>query len=49
MKYTVELLNYDSQWVQYCDAPTRFYALQALSDLRVRGFGHHQTRMISKP
>jgi hypothetical protein len=46
MKYVVQLLNYDSEWVTYCESPTRFYAEDALEDLRRHGFHHYQIRIL---
>ena len=34
MKYKVQLLNYDSEWVDYCVATSQYYAEQAVHDLR---------------
>lgn len=49
MKYKVQLLNYDSEWVDYCNAPTKFYAQQAYNDLReVHNFQPHQIRVLGK-
>ena len=42
MKYVVQLLNYDSQWVDYCVSTTEFFAEQAIADLQAHGFHNHQ-------
>lgn len=36
MKIKVEILNYDSEWVTYCNAVSRFHADNAIYDLRVK-------------
>lgn len=46
MKFEVDLLNYDSKWVNYCTAPTEFYAEKARADLKAHGFKDHQIRVI---
>lgn len=46
MKYKVQLLNYDSQWVDYCKAPTLHYAQEAMADLRNHGFKYFQFRIV---
>lgn len=48
MKYYVELLNFDSLWVTYCTAPTKYYADIAYDDLRNRGFQNHQIRIVER-
>lgn len=34
MKIKVEVLNYDSEWVTYCNAHTRYKAEWAVADLQ---------------
>lgn len=46
MKYEVLLLNYDSEWVCYCSAPTLFHATQAVLDLHHHGFEEYQTKLV---
>jgi len=46
MKWKVLLLNYDSEWVEYCNSPTLFYATEACADLRRRGFQEFQTKLV---
>lgn len=46
MKYKVQLLNYDSEWVDYCNSPTSFFAYEAKADLLRRGFKEYQIRTI---
>lgn len=46
MKYKVQLLNYDSEWVDYCNAPTLQYAVQADADLHHHGFQDFQNRLV---
>lgn len=46
MKFEVQLLNYDSEWVRYC-APTTFhYANEARIDLLNKGFQPFQMRLV---
>lgn len=45
MKYKVQLLNYDSEWVDYCISPTEYHAGEAYSDLIMHGFFNHQIRI----
>ena len=45
MKYQVLLLNYDSNWVVYCDAAPKFYAEEARADLLRHGFQDHQIKL----
>lgn len=49
MKYKVQLLNYDSEWVTYCESPTQFYAAEAEADLHRHGFQNHQIQIVKKP
>lgn len=46
MKYKVMLLNYDSEWVTYCDSPTLQFAVEACADLRHKGFKDFQTHIV---
>lgn len=46
MKYKVQLLNYDSEWVDYCNAPTHFYALAAVENLHHHGFKDFQIKLV---
>lgn len=46
MKWKVLLLNYDSEWVEYCNSPTLQFAIEANVDLRHRGFQEHQTKLV---
>ena len=46
MKYKVQLLNYDSEWVDYCNAPTKIYADEAYQDLLRHGFLNHQIKIV---
>lgn len=49
MKYIVQLLNYDSEWVTYCVSPTRFYAECAVADLQnAHGFQVHQIQVLTE-
>lgn len=48
MKYHVMLLNYDSEWVIYCEAPTRFYAELAEADLVNHGFKDYQIKILTQ-
>ena len=45
MSYIVQLLNYDSEWVTYCDSPNKWYAGIAVVDLQNHGFQPHQIRI----
>lgn len=45
MKYKVMLLNYDSEWVTYCNSPTLQFAMEARADLRHKGFKDFQTKI----
>lgn len=45
--YTVFLLNYDSEWVVYCDHCPKFYADEAAADLRRHGFKDFQIKILS--
>lgn len=49
MKYLVQLLNYDSEWVTYCESPTLYYAVQADADLHHHGFQDHQIQLVKVP
>lgn len=46
MKWKVMLLNYDSEWVDYCNSPTLAFANEAVADLRHRGFLEFQVRLV---
>lgn len=49
MKYIVQLLNYDSEWVTYCVSTTRFNAECAVADLQnVHGFQTHQIQVLTQ-
>lgn len=48
MKYIVQLLNYDSDWVTYCKAPTEFLAREAVRDLQNHGFKSYQIKSFAK-
>lgn len=45
MKYKVQLLNYDSEWVDYSTSPTKFGADEAYQELLRHGFFNHQIRI----
>lgn len=46
MKYKVYVLNYDSEWVIYCQAATRFQTESAVADLQnVHNFQPHQIKV----
>lgn len=46
MKIKVEILNYDSEWVTYCNAQTRYQAECAVADLQNNhSFYVHQIRL----
>lgn len=46
MKWKVLLLNYDSEWVEYCNSPTLFHAIEANRDLLVKGFKEYQVKLV---
>ena len=46
MKYKVLLLNYDSEWVEYCNSPTLHYAIEANADLLRKGFKEYQVKLV---
>lgn len=46
MKFKVLLLNYDSDWVEYCNSPTLSFAEEACADLRRRGFKEFQIQLL---
>ena len=46
MKWKVLLLNYDSEWVEYCNSPTLFYAMEADADLLAKGFKKYQIQVV---
>lgn len=48
MKYLVQLLNYDSNWVTYCEAPTLHYVDEAVADLHNHGFKKFQIRVLNQ-
>lgn len=49
MKIKVEVLNYDSQWVNYCNAVTRCQADNAVYDLQhTHNFKPFQIRCTEK-
>lgn len=48
MKYKVQLLNYDSVWVTYCDAPSKFYAHGAVRNLQDHGFKDFQIKIVKQ-
>ena len=45
MKYLVQLLNYDSNWVTYAESPTYFGAHAAEVDLQQHNFKDFQIRI----
>ena len=49
MKFRVDVLNYDSEWVQYAAPSTLQWATEACADLRRRGFQQFQTRIVKLP
>lgn len=49
MKYKVQLLNYDSEWITYCNADTLWQAKQANADLHLRGFRDFQIQLVKIP
>lgn len=48
MKYIVQLLNYDSEWVTYCKSSTKLFAQQAVNDLLNHGFKPYQIKSFAK-
>ena len=46
MKWKVLLLNYDSEFVEYCNAPSLSLAIEANADLRRRGFQENETKLV---
>lgn len=48
MKYKVLLLNYDSEWVEYCNSPTLWFAIEANADLLRKGFQEHQIQLVKQ-
>ena len=48
MKYKVLLLNYDSEWVEYCNSPTLRFAIEADADLRRKGFQEYQIKLVKQ-
>ena len=47
MKFKVQLLNYDSDWVDYCITDTKFYADKAVEDLRFKhNFEKYQVKIV---
>lgn len=48
MKYLVQLLNYDSEWITYCKADTLWQAVQADADLHHHGFQDFQIQLVKK-
>lgn len=48
MKYKVQLLNFDSEWVDYCNCPTKWYADEAYNNLLQHGFFNHQIRIVEQ-
>lgn len=46
MKWKVLLLNYDSEWVEYCNSPTLFHAMEADADLQRKGFKEYQIQLV---
>lgn len=46
MKWKVLLLNYDSEWVEYCNSPTLHFAAEAKADLCNKGFKEYQTQLV---
>lgn len=48
MKYKVQLLNYDSEWVDYCIAESTFQCDCALNDLKTcHNFKDFQIRCVN--
>lgn len=45
MKYEVLLLNYDSEWVAYCNPTTAFEAQIIADDLKYHNFQPHQIKV----
>lgn len=48
MKYKVLLLNYDSEWVEYCNSPTLGFAIEADADLHRKGFQECQIKLVKQ-
>ena len=46
MKNKVLLLNYDSKWVTYCEAPTKIYTDAAVRNLKDHGFKDSQIKNV---
>lgn len=46
MKWKVLLLNYDSEWVEYCKPSTLWFAEEAKADLLRKGFQEFQTKIV---
>lgn len=46
MKWKVLLLNYDSEWVEYCNSPTLHHAMEADADLLRKGFKEYQIKLV---
>jgi hypothetical protein len=46
MKWKVLLLNYDSEWVEYCNPSTFWFAEEAKADLLRKGFKEFQTKLV---
>lgn len=48
MKYKVLLLNYDCEWVTYCNSNTLQLAIEACADLRRKGFNEFRTKLVKQ-
>lgn len=48
MKYKVLLLNYDCEWVTYCNSTTLQFAVEACADLRRRGFNDLRAKIVKE-
>lgn len=49
MKYKVQILNYESKWVDYTDYSSKYWADCAVADLKERhNFEGHQIKILKK-
>lgn len=46
MKYAIQILNYDSEWVTYAKSPADYYTERVIEDLHHHGFKNFQIRII---
>ena len=47
MRYVIQLLNYDSEWVDYARSSSEWYTERVIEDLHRHGFADYQISIVT--